>query len=149
VDEHAVSESVGAVRDARQELGPPERRDLQGHDGHQREVDEPDEAGGTKVEEELQPVLFGVRLLRHFVERHFVEGHFVERHFEERHFAERHFEERHFAERHFEERHFAERHFEERHFVERHFEERHFAERHFEERHFEECLKWCYVCFRK
>ena len=49
VNEDTVGEGVCAVGDAREELGPPERRDLQRHDGHQRKIDEPDQTGGSEM----------------------------------------------------------------------------------------------------
>ena len=57
VDEDTVSERVGTVGDSGQELGSPQSRDLQSHDGHQGQVDEPDEARGAEVKKELKAVL--------------------------------------------------------------------------------------------
>ena len=63
VDKNSISKRVGAVRDARQELGPPQGRDLQGDDGHQRQVDEPDQTRGSKMQEKLKSVLKIKKLL--------------------------------------------------------------------------------------
>ena len=64
VNEDTVCEGVCAVGDAREELGPPERGDLQRHDGHQRKIDEPDQTGGSEVEKKLEPLLFPQKKLK-------------------------------------------------------------------------------------
>ena len=65
MDEDDISESVGAVGDPGEEGRSPELWYLEGDEGDDWQVDEPNERNGAEMEEEIEPVL--AELVRHGV----------------------------------------------------------------------------------